>query len=201
MMGSHPIRILAHEECNGRDSRRNYWAPVLAVLCGFQCRGMRRQAAPSHHACQAKLIEVRGIVVRDSAREHKPFPRARRNFKALQLPDHFERAMFAPHLSTWSNVLPAKKPIHELGWCDRFNLLAQRRHRQAMDASQQTALAPLGLNVGTAALGCPGERSSPISRARIGGSEIAPQNRAASFHAEQSFLNLGSRQSEQCANL
>ena len=89
MMGSHPIRIFAHEECNGRDARRNYSPPVLAILVGFEGRGMRRQAAPSHHACQAKLIEVRRIVVRDSAREHKPFPRARRNFKALQLPDYF----------------------------------------------------------------------------------------------------------------
>src|ERR1019366_6123963 len=163
MMGSHPIRIFAHEECNGRDSRRNYSSPVLAALCGFQGRGMRRQAAPSHRACQAKLIEVCGIVVRDSAREHKPFPRARRNFKALQLPDHFERPMFAPHLSTWSNVLPAKKPIHELGWCDRLNLLAQGCHRQAMDASQETALAPLSSRAGdrraslarTAEGGCP----------------------------------------------
>ena len=36
--------------------------------------------------------------------------------------------------------------------------------------------------------------------ARIGGTELAAQNGSAGFHAEQSFLDLGSRQSQQLAN-
>ena len=75
---------------------------------GFKRGGMRRQAAPSDRAGEAQLIEVRGIVVGDSAREHKPLPRARRNFKSLQLADHFERSVLAPHLRAGSDVLPAQ---------------------------------------------------------------------------------------------
>src|SRR5208337_5696097 len=139
---------------------------------------------------QAQLIEVRRIVVRDSAAEHKAFPRARRNFKPLQLANDFERPMFAPYLCTRSQVLPAQQPIHELRSRDRLDLLAQGCDRQAMNPSQQTPLAPLGFGfyVGTVAPGCPGERSLPITCARISRSEFAAQNRSAGFHAEQGFL-------------
>ena len=144
MMSSHPIRIFAHKERNRRNPRRNHSPPVFIGSRSFQSRRMRRQAAPSHRACQAQLIEVRRIVVADSACQYKPFPRAGWNFKPLQLPDHFQRSMLASHLRTRSEVLPAQKPVHELRCFDRFDLLAQRRNRQAMNASQQTPLAPLG---------------------------------------------------------
>src|SRR5208282_93974 len=144
---SEPVGILTHKECNGRDSRRNYSPPVLLarqiVSRCFKSRGMRRQAAPSDRACQAQLIEVRRIIVRDSARQHKPFPSARRDFESLQLPNYFERPMLAAHLRTRSDMLPAQKPIHKLRCRDRSDLLAQGCNRQTMNASQQTALAPL----------------------------------------------------------
>jgi len=37
-----------------------------------------------------------------------------RNFKALQLADHFERAVLASHLRARGDVLPAQEPLHEL---------------------------------------------------------------------------------------
>src|ERR1700675_4443293 len=118
MMRSQPVGIFAHEKCNGRDSRRNYSPPVFsAVLIAsrcFQSRRMWRQPAPSDRARQTELIEVRRIVVRDSARQDKSLPRACRNLKPLQLADYFESPMLAPHLRTRSNMLPAQKPAHKL---------------------------------------------------------------------------------------
>src|SRR4030088_2816389 len=118
MMRSQPVGIFAHKKCNGRDPRRNYSPPVLsAVLIASRCfksRRMWRQPPPSDHSCQAELIEVRRIVIRDSACQHKSLPRARRNLKSLQLADYFERPMLAPTLRTRSNMLPAQEPIHKL---------------------------------------------------------------------------------------
>src|SRR5208282_2252971 len=185
-MSSHPISVFAHKECNRRDSRRNYSPPILIASRGFKRGGVRRQAAPSDRACQAQLIEVRWIVVGDSASEHKPFPRARRNFKPLQLADHFERSVLASHLSAGSYMLPAQEPVHELRRGDRGDLLAQRRDRQTMNASQQTALAPLGLVFVRS--GC------------ICGEEFAAQNCSAGLHAEKRLFSLGGRQSQPLAN-
>ena len=196
MVRSHPIGVFADEECDRGDSRRNHAAPVLAaVLVGsrrFESRRMRRQAAPSDRACQAQLIEVRGIVIGDSARQHKPLPRAGGNLKPLQLADDFERAMLTPHLRTGSDVLPAQQPVHELRRGDRRDLLAQRRDGQPMNASQQTALAPLGFVSLAWPSGCAGREFVRT--------ELAAQNRSAGLHAQQSLFNLSRRQAEQFAN-
>src|SRR3984885_9821126 len=102
MTRAEPVGIFAHKKCNRRDPRRNHaptvLAPVLIASRRLKRRGMRREAAPSDHARQAQLIEVRGIVVGDSARQHKALPRACRNFEALQLTNYFERSMLAAHL-------------------------------------------------------------------------------------------------------
>jgi len=78
--------------------------PVASSVAG--CGDSRpHPTTPARH----KLIEVRRIVVRDSACQHKSFPRARRNLKPLQLANHFQRPMLAAHLRTRSNMLPAQK--------------------------------------------------------------------------------------------
>ena len=61
-----------------------------------------------------------------------------------------------------------------------------------MNTSQQTALAPFGFEfvVGTAALGCPGERSSPILQMRVSRTEPAAQDCSAGLDAEQGFFDL-----------
>src|SRR5208282_5854908 len=212
MVWPQPIGIFADEEGDGRYARRDYTAAILAAVLagsrGFESCRMRRQTAPADGACEAQLIEVCGIVVGDPAGEHKTLPRAGRDFKSLQLADHFKRAVFAAHLRTRSDMLPSQQPTHELRGSDGGDLLAQGGNGQAMNASQQAALAPFGFGggfyVGTAALGCPGERSSPISCARIivtqisimwaSGTEPAAQNRTAGFNAEQGFFDLRSRQ-------
>ena len=107
---------------------------------------MRREPSPADRSRQAKLIQMRRIVIRDSPSENKALPRTRRNFETLQLAQHFERSMLAPYLRSRSNMLPAQQPIHELRRRDRFDLLAQSRHRQAMNARQQSPFAPLDLD-------------------------------------------------------
>ncbi len=79
---------------------------------------------------------MRGIVARNSSREHKAFPRARRDFETLQLTKHFKRSVFAPYLSPGSNVLPAQQPVHELRRRHRLDLLAEGRDRQPMNTRQ-----------------------------------------------------------------
>src|SRR5271169_4070401 len=128
---------------------------------------------------------MRGIVVGDSAGEHKSLPRAGGNLKPLQLADHFERAMLSAHLRARSKMLPAQKPGHELRCSYRLDLLAQSGDGQAMNAGQQTTLAPLGL--GFLRNGCRWKR---IIFTRSSGAEVAAQNGSAGFHAEQSFFDL-----------
>ena len=90
---------------------------------------------------------MRGIVVRDSAGENEALPGIGGNLESLQLAKDFERAMLAAHLRAGSDMLPAQQPVHELRGRYRLDLLAQRGDRQAMNASQQAALAPLGLGL------------------------------------------------------
>src|SRR5271154_4838011 len=101
MMGPEPVGIFAHKKCNGRNPRRNHTPPdlppILIAPNGVKRCRMRRQASPSDHAREAQLIEMRRIVVGDSAGKHKAFPSACWNFKTLQLPDHLERSVLSAH--------------------------------------------------------------------------------------------------------
>src|SRR5260370_25044621 len=144
-MRTKPVGILAHKKSNRRDSRWNHSPPILIGSRRFKSRRMRQRTAGSDRAWQAQLIEVRRIVVGDSACQHKTFPRARRNLKTLQLANHFKSAVLSPNLCARSDVLPAQKPSHELRRRDWGDLLAQGCDRQAMNARQQTPLAPLSL--------------------------------------------------------
>src|SRR5208282_4787884 len=159
MMRPHPVRILAHKEGDWRDTRGNHAAHLagsgntcplsvaVTIIIGVRCFErcwMRRQSAPTHNTAQAELIEMRRIVIRDSAAKDEALPGIRGNLESLQLAKDLERAMLAAHLRAGSDMLPAQQPVHELCRGDRLDLLAQRGDRQAMNASQQAALAPLG---------------------------------------------------------
>src|ERR1039457_263883 len=188
MVRQEPVRVFAHKERNGRNARRNYPPPVLTaslIAChGVESRRMRRQAPPPDRASQTQVIEVGGIIVRDSARQNKSFPGACRYFESLQLTDYFERPMSAAHLRARSDMLPAQKPVHELRRRDWSDLLAQGRNCQPVNARQQTPLAPFGLRdyLAMAALGRPGKRSESVSRLP-NRSKSAGQNRTRSLHA------------------
>ena len=80
----------------------------------FERRRMRRQASPADRAGQAEVVEPFGIVIGHSSRENVALPGIRRNFEALHLAQHLQRAALAAHLRAGSDVLPAQQPAHEL---------------------------------------------------------------------------------------
>ena len=113
----HPVGIFPYKEGDGRNAGGNH-APLprsrgTRFKLGFrglrriQRRRMRRQPSPTHCPGETKLIQPFGIVVHDAARQHLPLPRIRRNLKALQLPQHFERAALARDLRSRRHMLPA----------------------------------------------------------------------------------------------
>ena len=104
---------------------------------------MRRQARPHHFARQAQLIEKLGLIVRDRAREHVRLPGGRRNLVALKLLDDLQRAVDAVQPASGQHVLPAIKELLELRGGNRLDFAAQLPERQAMDARQDAAIAPL----------------------------------------------------------
>jgi hypothetical protein len=126
---SHPIRVVADKERDGRHAGRHHAPPgaMFAVSVradAHERRGMWRQPSPSDDPGQAQLIENRGVVSRDAAREQPRLPGVRWGLEALQLPQHFERAALAVHLRTRCNVLPLAQPSHERRGRDRLNFPA-----------------------------------------------------------------------------
>src|SRR2546430_1253758 len=107
----------------------------------------------------------------------RSLPGIRRSLEALHLANRFEIAALAKQLRAGSDMLPAKLPVHELRGCDGLNFLAELAEREAMDAREQAALAPLG---------------------RIGMRVSKPSTKddAARFETQQSFVDFGNGKSE-----
>ena len=105
-MGRHPVGFLANEECNGGHAGRNH--PAFSGRRVIEGSGMRRQASPTDRAGQAKLVEPFGIVVRNTAAQDMPFPRAGRNFEPLQLAQYIKCGAFSLNLTSRREVLPAQ---------------------------------------------------------------------------------------------
>src|SRR5256885_901945 len=103
---------------------------------------MRRESAPPNRTCEAELIEVRRIVVAQPLRQDLPLPSVRGDLKALQLPYNFPQSSLSAKLRAGGDMLPARQPAHELGGSGGFDLLAQHAEREAMDAGQQSPVAP-----------------------------------------------------------
>src|SRR5690348_14024765 len=122
-MRSHPVGFFAHKESNWSNTCRDDPAPTgLTIAIGFNGCGMRRQAAPTHSARQAKLVKPRRIVIGDATVEHLPLPCIRGNFKSLELTQHFKRGTLALLLRSGGQILPAQQPAQELCRSDRLNL-------------------------------------------------------------------------------
>src|SRR5947199_7872346 len=127
----HPVAVLPYEECDRRDPSRDHspssFASSFAVSSARVERSrMRRKTSPSHRARQTELVEMCRLVTGNAAPENVPFPCTSRNFKALELPDNFQRAVLAAHLRSRSDVLPPQQHIHELRSRHLLDLLAQR---------------------------------------------------------------------------
>ncbi len=84
----HPGTIFAEEESDGCDGGGDDTAGAPA--CVFERCGMRREAAPSGGAHEAKLVEGGAVVVGDAAGEDVTLPGRGGDFEALQLAESFE---------------------------------------------------------------------------------------------------------------
>jgi hypothetical protein len=133
------------------------------------------------------MIESFGRIAGDAPPQNLAFPSIRRRLKTLQLAEDFQQAALTRDLRARSQVLPAQEPAHELRGRYRLDLLAQFSYREAVNAGEQAAVAPfgfLGLRIVLPARG-------------IG--ELAAQDGAVRFQAEQAFGDLGGQQAEDLA--
>jgi hypothetical protein len=104
------------------------------------------QSSPSNSARKAKPLQICGVVLRDARRQHLFFPRRRRELETLQLPNNLKYAFATMELRLGLHVLPAKQKADEVGGADWLDLTAQAAERQAVDAGQESALAPVNLS-------------------------------------------------------
>ena len=93
------------------------------------------------------MVEPAGIVVRDARWKQGSLPLHGRSFEAFELMEGSHYALFAAELRLRREVLPAKQPAHVDSGRDRLDLLARGGEREAVDALQDAAFAPLDLVV------------------------------------------------------
>ena len=90
------------------------------------------------------MVEVCCIVILHTLRQDLSFPGIGRNLEALQLTHNLKQTAFATELGAGRDMLPPRQPAHELRGSGGLDLLPQYDQREAMNARQQTAIAPLG---------------------------------------------------------
>ena len=90
------------------------------------------------------MVKQLGRVARNTTRQDLRFPSRRRNFVTLKLAKNLQRAIDPVQLRARRQVLPAKQETHEIGCRNGFNLAPQSSECEAVNASQQAPVAPLG---------------------------------------------------------
>ena len=184
----HPAALLAKEESDGRNRGGNDAAGATAYRrvranrrpsgcwrCASGCvveRGrMRREASPTGDAHEAEAVERGTIVVGDAAGEDVALPGTGGDFKALQLAQSFQQSVLAAQTGTGCEMLPTRRPMHELGRRYWLNLLSEGCDREPVNACEQTAVAPLDDTGGAA--------------------EMAAKDCAGGFEAQQGSIERG----------
>ena len=105
----------------------------------------RREPAPHDLPAQAQLIEPLRIVAVQPRRQDLALPRTGRSLEALQLLEHAPEPIRTDQLRAARHALPAQQEPHQRRRAHRFDLAPELRERQAMDAREHAAIAPLGL--------------------------------------------------------
>src|SRR6185295_2225816 len=135
-----PRQVLAQDEGERRGTARRLDARRgRLVVAG----GVAPETTPRDRARQAEPFEVRRIVARDARRQDLRLPGTRRQLEPLELTDDGEQPVAAVELRALVDVLPTEEEAHQVGGRCRLDLAAEPSERQAMDARQETALAPL----------------------------------------------------------
>ena len=155
----------------------------------------RRQPAPHDLAREAQLIEPLRIVAVQARRQDLALPRAGGGLEALQLLEHAAEPVGADQLRATRDALPPQQEPHQRRRAHRLDLAAQLRERQAMDAREHAAVAPLE-RIETAVGGARIAAFTVRCDDRIGLAERAAQDRAVGFEREQRAEHVGERQAE-----
>jgi hypothetical protein len=108
---------------------------------------MRRDATPANGSGETECIKVAGIVVGDAGGQEAAFPLAGGGFEAFELVKRLEDTFFSAELGLRSEMLPVEKPSQVNRRSDGFDLLAEGTEGEAVDALEDSALAPLDLVV------------------------------------------------------
>ncbi len=106
-------------------------------------RRSARQSRPSDLASQTECVEPNRLVPLEPGRQHVAFPGARRQIQAIELRDHRTQAFDAVEAARRLDMLPPEKEAHELGRAHRRDLGPQTVQRVAVDACEQSSVAPL----------------------------------------------------------
>ena len=103
------------------------------------------EPSPGEEAGEAGPVQERRLVIVEAGLEQVHFPGCRRRLVALELLQNQGQAHLAVQPAGGGEVLPAEEEAHELGGGDRRDPAAEPAQGQAVDAGQESPLAPLGL--------------------------------------------------------
>jgi hypothetical protein len=130
--------------------RLGSYAALASSGCGAalglaRCTGAMSEAGPYEAASEALLIKPGGLVFGDSRRKDLGFPCASGRFEALELTEDGGHGVWPFHTSIGRNSLPLKEEAQEIAGLDGLNFGAQAFDSVAMDAREESTLAPLVL--------------------------------------------------------
>ena len=108
-------------------------------------RRRRRQPTPGDLPRETQAVEPQRVVLAEPGRKHVGFPGTRGHFVAIEQLEHRAEPFRSLGPGVRCDALPPQQEPHEVRRRDRLDLLAQPVERVAMDAGEQTALAPLQL--------------------------------------------------------
>src|SRR4029453_4182775 len=98
---------------------------------------------PRHHAAEAEMLEVVGLIGAHACGQDLRLPGTRRQLDALQLPDDREQAVAAVEPRSGLHVLPAEEESHQIGGAHRLDRLAQPAGGEPVGTREERAGAPL----------------------------------------------------------
>ena len=124
-----------------RDGRRaNGRSASIAI------EGARLEPGPHEAARATVLVQPFGLVLGDARGQDVRLPRARRGFVALELSEHGRHGIRSLHARIGQHPLPLEQKTQEIPGRDGLDLGSQALDGVAMNAREQTPLAPLFLD-------------------------------------------------------
>ena len=131
-------RMSAGKQSDRRSAHRAY----SSRACVERGRDARPQARPGDAARQALVVQPGALVVGHTRGKDFAFPSARRRLETFELRKGRSESFraFAPRIG--AHVLPCEQEAQEIARRDGFYFRAQALQRVAVNAGEQSALAP-----------------------------------------------------------